>query len=53
MFCLFKGLCTVCVCDTHEAQKTALDPLGLELLVAVSHTWVLGTEHTSSSKSNE
>ena len=31
-----------------KGQKRALDPLGLELLAAVSHlVWVLGTEHWS------
>lgn len=53
MFCLLKCLCTMCVSDSHEVQKIALDPLGLELQVALSGTWVLGTEHISSSKSSE
>lgn len=34
----------MCV-STHVGQKTALDPLELEIQVVVSHlTWILGTK---------
>lgn len=40
--CMCLGLCAPCVCGAQEGQKRTWDPLGLELLVAVSYLmWVL------------
>jgi hypothetical protein len=34
---MFIGILTTCVCTAHESQNRALDPLELELQMAVSH----------------
>lgn len=47
---MFVCLCTMCVPDTLEGQKTALSPMALELQMVVSYYVILGTEPEFSGK---